>query len=276
MAFRCCSISCVTLPSGTLMRICSDGPSSPLLFPLVSSESTKPSVSATHSPVSMSVCTRWRPFFTGFSFPKSFRLTPLSTGVQPLAMRKSSRCRFTKAASSLVARTISVKEGFTSLVASASASSSAPRPTRFSLPWALRSTPSTTCTEFSMPAPIKVLSCRAASAISSGVMRISSRRSSLMGWSTSNSMRFAKGMFAPVPRGRTSKVPQAVTSVTQSVSSAMRAGYRDPSPSTFLANVSSEGASWTSSKCQRASVPLLQRQSSLTYCRIRGFRGGGW
>mmetsp|Transcript_96710 Transcript_96710/g.257032 ORF Transcript_96710/g.257032 Transcript_96710/m.257032 type:complete len:214 (+) Transcript_96710:918-1559(+) len=211
-------------PSGTFMRICSDTSSPTLLLPLVSSESTKPSVSATHSPVWMRVFTRCLPFRTDLSFPKSLRLTPLSTGVQPLAVRKSSRCFFTKVASSPVASTTSVKEGFTSVVASAKASSSAPKPTRLSLPCALRSTPSTTCSQFSMPSPIKVLSCRAASFIASGVIRISSRRSSLMGWSTSKSILFAKGMFAPVPRGRTSKVPQAVTSVTQSVSSDIRAG----------------------------------------------------
>mmetsp|Transcript_99048 Transcript_99048/g.275749 ORF Transcript_99048/g.275749 Transcript_99048/m.275749 type:complete len:278 (-) Transcript_99048:919-1752(-) len=277
MAFRCFSIFCVTGPSGTLMRICSLGPSSARRLPLVSSESTKPSVNATHSPVSMRVRTRCWPFLMGLSLPNSLRLAPLSTGVQPLAMRRSSRCFFTSAVSSLVASVISTKDGLTSLLlASAKASSSAPRPTRFNLPWALRSTPSTTCSELSMPVPIKVLSANAASAISSGVIRTSSRRSSLIGWSTSNSIRFASGMLAPVPRGRTNNVPQAVTSVTQSVSSVMRAGYRDPSPSTFLARFSSDGASWTSSKHQRASVPLLHRQSSRTYCRIRTRRGGGW
>mmetsp|Transcript_105637 Transcript_105637/g.298553 ORF Transcript_105637/g.298553 Transcript_105637/m.298553 type:complete len:259 (-) Transcript_105637:240-1016(-) len=258
------------------MSSCSEGPSLARLLPLVSSESTKPSVRATHSPVSTRVVTRCWPFLTGFSLPKSLRLTPLSTGVHPLAMRRSSRCFFTKAASSAVANSTSVKPGLISLLASARASSSAPRPTRLSLPCALRSTPWLTFAEFSMPDPMRVLSCRAASAISSGVMSTSSRRSSLMGWSTSKSIRLARAMLAPVPRGRTSSVPQAVTSVTQSVSSAIRAGYRDPSPRTFLASARRLGASCTSSKHQSASVPLLHRQSSWTYCRIRMRFGGGW
>mmetsp|Transcript_79911 Transcript_79911/g.178801 ORF Transcript_79911/g.178801 Transcript_79911/m.178801 type:complete len:305 (-) Transcript_79911:513-1427(-) len=181
MDLRCASIFCVTGPSGTLMRICSEGPSSPRFLPLVSSDRTKPSVSATHSPVWMRVSTRCWPFVTARSLPKSFRLTPLSTGVHPLAVRKSSKCFLTRSASSAVASMTSVNEGFTSFDLSAKASSSAPRPTRFSLPWVARSTPSTTCSELSMPSAMRVLSCSAASAISSGVMRTSSRRSSLFG-----------------------------------------------------------------------------------------------
>mmetsp|Transcript_49554 Transcript_49554/g.139851 ORF Transcript_49554/g.139851 Transcript_49554/m.139851 type:complete len:248 (-) Transcript_49554:635-1378(-) len=157
IALMCLSIFSVAGPSATLMRICSEGPSLARRPSFVSSESTKPSVRATHSPVSTRRFTSLMAFFTALSFPRILRQTPLMTGVAPLAMRRSSRCLRTRATSSAVASGTSLMSAdLTSPLASARASSSAPRPTRFSAPWELRCTPATMRWPSDVPAEMVV------------------------------------------------------------------------------------------------------------------------
>mmetsp|Transcript_23010 Transcript_23010/g.57250 ORF Transcript_23010/g.57250 Transcript_23010/m.57250 type:complete len:321 (-) Transcript_23010:1280-2242(-) len=188
MALMCFSIFCVAGPSTILINICSEGPSHALRFSLVSSDMMNPSVRATHSPVSTKVFTNCMAFSTFRSFPINFSLTPLKIGVAPLAIRRSSMCLPTSLASSAVTKSTSLtSEGFTSSFDSARASCSAPRPTRRKS-CAVRLTPVMSFSPWvlsSSPAAIVVKSRTAASAISSGVIRASSRRLSPLGCNTS-------------------------------------------------------------------------------------------